>query len=208
MVSPSILLIEDSALFRNALANLFALQKLGKLTCCSSERILKRPAVAGYDVVLIDAVTWTCSLPELAELVARVSASLPVILLGREDLFSSYLDALRAGAVGFVSQTASARELSRAVQSVVSGGVWFEGQLLQEILLQTPFPRDIRLNPKEKLIMDLVVRGRTNKEIGASLGLRERTIKSYMAGLFLKTGASNRSGLAAYAITHGLARST
>ena len=58
------------------------------------------------NVVVIDAVTWAGDLQALVGAVQQASMVMPVILLGREDLLNRHLEVLRAGAVGFVNQTA------------------------------------------------------------------------------------------------------
>lgn len=208
----SILLVEDSALFRNALVNVFSQAQTLSLTVCSSGSFLKRMTNINHHAVVIDAVTWAAGLEQLVGAVETAARITPVILLGRDDSLDKYLEPLRAGAAGFVNQTAAPKVLIKAVKAVVAGDVWYERKLFRKILAQATNAdigsRTIHLSEKERQILALVAGGKTNKEIGALLGLGERTIKAHVSNLFCKTGVANRCGLACYAMSHGFAHST
>lgn len=202
-----VLLVEDSALFRSALANLFSQKSEFSLTVCSSTSFPKRLSRTACDVVVIDVVTWSSSPEALLGTVRQASMSVPTIVLGREDLLGSYLRAFRQGAVGFVKQTAPAHVLFQAVRAVARGKVWIDGKLFRQALVSytsTRREQTTQFTPREQLIVDLVAHGKTNKEIGVCLGLTERTIKAYVSNLCRKIGVPNRSALTGYAIAHNL----
>lgn len=204
-----ILLVEDSALFCSAVSNVLAGHGILNLTACSSSSFVKKAAEISHHVVIIDAVTWAASQRALVETVQRTSISTPVILLGREDLLESYLEVLRAGAVGFLKQTASPQMVIKAVRAVATGGVWFERSLFRKIFLQVLQGEkkrgEISLSSKERQILNFVAGGKTNKEIGTYVGLAERSVKAYVSNLFRKVGVPNRSALSSFAVRHGLA---
>ena len=209
----SILVVEDSVLFRSALRNMLGGNRgFNVVTCPASHLHNKMAKINQYGVVLIDAVTWNAGLQSLREAVEQLSTSAPVILLGREDLVDSHSEALRAGAVGFIKQTASARMLIKAVKAVANGEVWFQRGLFRRLFVQSTSAEIRRqktsFTSTEMQVMAFLANGKTNKEIGVYLGLTERTIKSYVSNLFRKTAIANRSGLASYAVAHGLVHLT
>jgi DNA-binding CsgD family transcriptional regulator len=57
---------------------------------------------------------------------------------------------------------------------------------------------------REKEVLEMLVRGRSNKEIGAAPGIKERTVKAHTAHLMRKNGVQNRVGLSIHAVTHSL----
>jgi DNA-binding NarL/FixJ family response regulator len=57
---------------------------------------------------------------------------------------------------------------------------------------------------REKEVLELLVAGHANKEIGAVLGIEERTVKAHVAKLLRKVGVDNRVTLSVHAITHSL----
>lgn len=209
VTSLSVLLVEDSPLFRSALMNLLSRSKSFRVFSCSSRRLIKGMVLDNPCVTVIDAVTWASSSQALIQAVHQTSLLAPVILLGREDLLDRHFHALRSGAVGFVKQTASLRQLSKAIRTVAEGNVWYEKSLFRRIVTQIPKPQEGSqgnwFSLREQKIMSFVASGRTNKEIATNLGCTERTIKAYVSSLFRKTGVANRSALASYAIRNDFA---
>ena len=58
---------------------------------------------------------------------------------------------------------------------------------------------------REKEVLELLIAGRSNKEIGSPLGIGERTVKAHVAKLMRKVGVQNRIALSVHALTHSLA---
>jgi len=208
----SILLVEDSVLFRSALINLFAKYNLISVVACSSSSLASSLQRARRDVVVIDTVSWTAGLTLLVKAVKSTSMTTPVILLGREDLVESQVEVFAAGPVGFVEQTASAQVLVQAVRAVANKHVWFDARLFRRIIRSDSSVnkwgkrQEPHFNQKELQVLAFIACGKTNKEIGIKLGRTERTIKAYVSQLFQKTGFSGRSGLAGFAVTHRVAK--
>ena len=62
----------------------------------------------------------------------------------------------------------------------------------------------ITFTDREKEVLEMLVKGRSNKEIGSALGIEERTVKAYVAKLMRKVGVQNRIALSVHAVTHSL----
>jgi DNA-binding NarL/FixJ family response regulator len=118
-----------------------------------------------------------------------------VIVLTAYD-YPQYADAaLRLGAAGFVLKTAPVAELTEAIRRVAAGGLSFSAR-----------PRGaavIRVTPRERDVLVLVVEGRTNDEIGAALGIGSKTVETYLARMFERTGAASRTELATRCVREG-----
>lgn len=197
--------VETSPLFGSALSNI--LRRMGMSVTLHSpfhnKRQRRRP-----DVYLLDVVTYSDSPQRLEGLVETCSKLAPVLILAREDRIEQIISGLRAGAVGFVKQTASPTQLRKAITAVAEGFTWCDPQLFQRAMKYLPAvtrQQDPTLTGRETDVLSLLSRGESNKEIASHLRLTEQTIKVYVSNLFKKTGASNRSKLAMYALTHGLA---
>jgi len=65
----------------------------------------------------------------------------------------------------------------------------------------------VTLTDREREVLEMLVVGRSNKEIGATLGIEERTVKAHVAKLLRKVGVQNRIALSVHAITHSLVSS-
>lgn len=107
--------------------------------------------------------------------------------------------ALNEGAKGFVLKGSPIEELITAIETVVSGSVYITPSFaprvitaLQAVAMERQQARLNRLSVREEQIVKLLLCGRQNREIAATLGLSERTVKGYMTNLMTKLGARNR----------------
>ncbi len=131
---------------------------------------------------------------------------------GADD--ETILKALAAGAKGYVDEAASPQEFVQAIRIVNQGSVWAPRRVLSifiERVTSSPgriFPAGrVTFTDREKQVLEMLVAGRSNKEIGAALGIEERTVKAHVAKLMRKVGVQNRIALSVHAITHSLVTS-
>jgi DNA-binding NarL/FixJ family response regulator len=118
-----------------------------------------------------------------------------VIVLTAYD-YPQYADAaLRLGAAGFVLKTAPIPELVDAIRRVAAGGLAFAVRPQGAGL--------VRLSPREHDVVRLVADGRTNDEIGASLGIGSKTVETHLARLFERLDVASRTELAMRAVREG-----
>ena len=99
----------------------------------------------------------------------------------------------------------------QAIRVVSQGSVWAPRRVLSifiERVSQSPgrfFPAGrTAFTDREKEVLEMLVGGRSNKEIGAPLGIEERTVKAHVAKLLRKIGVQNRIALSVHAVTHSL----
>ena len=121
------------------------------------------------------------------------------------------LTAIASGAKGYVDAAASPADFVQAMRMVSRGSVWAPRRVLSmfiERIGNAPrriFPADqVAFTDREKQVLKMLVEGRSNKEIGTPLGIRERTVKAHVAQLMRKVGVENRVALTVHAITHSL----
>lgn len=153
----------------------------------------------------------------LFDLMASLKASRPdlrIIVTGTGADDETILKAVAAGAKGYVDEAASAAEFVQAIRIVSQGSVWAPRRVLSifiERVTSSPgriFPAGrVTFTDREKEVLELLVAGRSNKEIGAALGIEERTVKAHVAKLMRKVGVQNRIALSVHAITHSLVTS-
>lgn len=146
--------------------------------------------------------------------VAKLRATYPslqIIVIGSSMREETILEALASGAKGYVDEAASATEVVRAIRVVREGSVWASRIVLSMFVEYATlragraFPvRSVTLTPREQEVLESLVKGRSNKEIGRPLGIKVRTVKSHVAKLMRKLGVRNRIALSSYAIAHSL----
>ena len=115
-----------------------------------------------------------------------------------EALFS----AIMAGAAGYVLKQVRGTDLVDGVRRVGRGESLLDPSLTSRVLerLRNPEPDELAgLTDQERRILDLIAEGMTNRQIGESLFLAEKTVKNYVSNLLAKLGMSRRTEAAAYA---------
>lgn len=153
----------------------------------------------------------------LFDVMASLKASRPdlrIIVTGAGADDETILKALAAGAKGYVDEAATPAEFTTAIRIVNQGSVWAPRRVLStfiERVTSSPgriFPAGrVTFTDREKEVLELLVAGRSNKEIGSALGIEERTVKAHVAKLMRKVGVQNRIALSVHAITHSLVTS-
>jgi DNA-binding NarL/FixJ family response regulator len=150
----------------------------------------------------------------LFDVMASLKASRPdlrIIVTGAGMDEETILKAIASGSKGYVDEAASASEFVQAIKIVSQGSVWAPRRVLSlfiERVSSSPgriFPAGrVAFTDREKEVLEMLVAGRSNKEIGSALGIEERTVKAHVAKLMRKVGVQNRIALSVHAITHSL----
>jgi len=154
----------------------------------------------------------------LFDVMATLKATRPnlrIIVIGSGIEDETILKAIAFGAKGYVDAAASPTDFVRAIRVVSQGSVWAPRRVLSvfiERVSQSPgrfFPAGrTAFTTREQEVLELLVGGRSNKEIGAALGIEERTVKAHIAKLMRKAGVHNRLALSVHAVTHSLVSSS
>jgi NarL family two-component system response regulator YdfI len=115
--------------------------------------------------------------------------------------------ALRAGIRGVISRDASAEEIESAIQAVHAGLVVINAGSLQDILPEMRPAAEALSQPlseRELEVLNLIAEGQSNKLIAHALGISEHTVKTHVASIRAKLGASSRTEAVSQAIRRGL----
>jgi two-component system nitrate/nitrite response regulator NarL len=203
-----IVIVDDHPLFREGVAhtlnNALGLEIVGQAE--DSESAIDLVSDKLPDVVLLDV-----TMPKGGGIAAakKISTLFPVIkiimLTGSEDE-DNLLNSLKAGAHGYIIKGVHADELASAVRSVYAGDAFISQSIATSLLLEisdTPKPDPLStLTERETQILELVSKGLTNKEIGKTLFLAEKTIKHYMTNVLQKLHVRSRVEAALLAQKH------
>ena len=111
------------------------------------------------------------------------------------------LEALRAGASGYLLKSSLRRELLDAMRSVHNGGKHLHAEVASQIAIHIS---DQALTEREREVLQLVAEGNSNKQIAFRLSLTEDTIKGHMKIIFGKLGASDRTHAVTLAARRGM----
>jgi NarL family two-component system response regulator LiaR len=114
------------------------------------------------------------------------------------------LPAIRAGAAGYLLKNAEPQEIARAIRAADSGEALIDPSVaarLVERLSDGGRADDVfeRLTPREREVLELLGRGRSNKQIANELGVAQKTVKTHVGNLLGKLGVADRTQAALYA---------
>ena len=143
--------------------------------------------------------------------VKMMHPNLPIIVIGPNRDDETSLNAIVFGAKGYVFDGAPPSEFAQAIRMVSQGSVWAPRRVLSMFVeLAITEPKRMRpgvnavITDREKQVLQMLVSGLSNKEIGAPLGIVERTVKAHIAKLMRKIGVHNRIELSVHAVARSL----
>jgi len=165
--------------------------------------------VQGLDVVIVRNSGMQC-LETIATL-RVVRPDLRVLVTGTGADNETILKVITSGAKGYVDEAAPAPDLVQAICSVHQGSVWIPRRVMSMfiersggLLSRNCQGRSSNFTSREKQVLEMLLEGRSNKEIANPLGIEERTVKAHVAKLMRKVGVKNRIALCVQAIHHSL----
>jgi DNA-binding NarL/FixJ family response regulator len=138
-----------------------------------------------------------------------------VLVLTTYDLDEYVFAALRAGAAGFLLKHAPSDDLVAGIRTVAAGDALLAPEVTRRVIEAFAAAPDARPSPpaaldrlteREREVLDLVVRGRSNAEIAAALFVEHSTVKTHVAHALGKLGLPDRVAAVIYAYEHGLVR--
>jgi DNA-binding NarL/FixJ family response regulator len=208
----NILVVDDHPLFRQGVVTSLEMDPEFKVVAeaDSGEEALTLAQKLMPDVVLLDINMRGWSGIVTAEKIATACPATVIVMLTGSDDKDKLLAALKAGARAYVLKGVSARELAAIVRSAVAGDVYVSPSIAAEMLVSltremAPDPLQ-ELTAREREILALIGNGLTNREIGESIFLSEKTIKHYVTNILQKLQV--RSRVEAALLANGHAHST
>lgn len=157
------------------------------------------------DVIVIGAVTGHAGGADARALHAAHPA-IPLLVLGRTGGGEGVRAALAAGARGYLAlEGAADGDLLQAVRSLAAGEMYLSPELaVSSAPAAKPPSASPRLTERERQVLTLVARGRSNREIAEMLGLSANTIAVHRANLMKTLAVRKTAALVLYAVRHGL----
>ena len=169
--------VDDDAPFRTAIERLLKKEGYGVVVYPSAQDLLDHPPDESEPgCILLDVRIPGLSGPELQDRLSELGSTLPIVFLTGYADVQTTVRAIKAGAEDFLTKPVSSQDLLAAV------GRAFAHQLAarsQRDKLDAVRATIATLTPREREVFDLVIRGKTNKQVGNVLGATERTIKAH-----------------------------
>jgi len=213
MTKIKILIADDHVIFRDGLRKL--LDSDGELIvvgeASNGAECIKMLGNLKPDILLLDLrMPDKSGLAVLEEVNFDTVPTRVIVLTAAED-DREVIRAMRLGARGVVLKQSATEVLLKGIHRVHAGEIWLDNRMTAEVInafstAEAP-PRAGKplVSDREKEIVQLVVQGFHNKEIGVRLFISEQTVKNHLHHVFDKLGVSDRLELTLYAIHHRLA---
>lgn len=216
-----ILVVDDHAVVREGLRAFLALQDGFEIVGEASDGVeaIAKAAELEPDVILMDLVMpkldGVSAMRELRSDEARGSKARVIVLTSFLD-DDRLLPALEAGAAGYLLKNSQPAELARAVRAAHAGEAIIDPTVAARLLdalsdrdgrrLGAPAAADAleQLTGRERDVLALIARGRSNKRIALELGISEKTVKTHVGHVLAKLGVTDRTQAAVLAVRQGL----
>ena len=213
-----VMVADDQALVREGLMTLLgaASDITPVAAAADGEEAVRLAARHRPDVVLMDLRMPMLDGVEATRLIRAAQPKTEIVVLTTHADEDSILDALRAGARGYLTKDAGIAEISRAVHAAAAHQAVLD-PVAHSALIQAasagaraaaePPPASLPddLTPREAEVLSLIANGLSNGEIASTLVVSEATVKTHINHVFAKIGARDRAQAVHYAYTHGLA---
>ncbi|WP_198171138.1 MULTISPECIES: response regulator [Actinoplanes] len=199
------MVVDDHPMWRDGVAR--DLTEAGYLVTAAvgeGRQALRVAAAARPEVVVLD-----LQLPDLSgvEVVRGLRATQPdvrILMLSASGEHRDVLDAVKAGATGYLLKSAGRQEFLDAVRSTADGDPVFTAGLAGLVLGEYRRPGGPRLTERETEVLRLVAKGLSYKQIAERLVLSHRTVQNHVQNTLGKLQMHNRAELVRYAIEQGL----
>ena len=153
------------------------------------------------DVVLLDLRLPDGTGLEVCRELLKLRAETRIVFLTSADDENTVDEAIRAGAHGYLLKDINGPGLVQAIRAAAAGQSTLDPMItarLMKLVREAGAPTTLAaLSPQERRVLALIAEGRTNKEVGAELGLAEKTVKNYLSNIFDKLHVTRRAQAAA-----------
>jgi two-component system, NarL family, response regulator LiaR len=204
-----VLLVDDHAIVREGLRLLLSeesdIEVVGEAG--DGAESVQLAATLHPSVILMDLVMPGRDGIQAMQDIRVVSPSSQVLVLTSFGDDQRVRDAIQAGAIGYLLKDVLKAELLQAIRAAAQGQPTLHPEAQRHLMRQmtTPAARSLvdELTPRERDVLQLIVRGQSNKEIAASLRVTEGTVKGHVSAVLSKLGVADRTQAALYAVKHG-----
>ena len=216
-----VMIVDDHPVFRQGLRNILAAHED---LCIVGEAADGHEAISLAQRLNPDVVMMDINLPTLNGLQAtrelkRLCPEINVIMLTAYDDKEQVYHAIRSGASAYHAKDVSPTKLIDVIRQVSQGQYVIGGTVMDEDSVDDWLLKEFRrfdngeidrearflspLSSREMEILELVIRGMSNKEIAYYLGISHQTVKNHMTAILSKLGVADRTQATVYALRHG-----
>jgi DNA-binding NarL/FixJ family response regulator len=209
--SARVLIVDDQTLFRAGLARLLSedsrVEVVGQAG--NGQEAVAKAAELKPDVILMDLRMPDLDGIEATRRILAASPSIKVLILTTFETDNYVLEALRAGARGYVLKDSETEAIVSSIAAVMSGEHVMAGAVADRVLemitgTRTPKEYYDGLTARELEVLKLLANGMANKQIAFQLKISEKTVRNHVSNMYEKLKIYDRSQAVLYAVRKGL----
>ena len=197
-----VFLVDDHEIVRRGVADLINaesdLEVVGEAG--TARQALGRVAATLPDVAVLDVRLPDGSGIDLCRDIRSAYPDIHCLILTAYDDDEASYTAVLAGAAGYVLKDIKGQGLLESIRKVASGKILIDRAVTRRVVESASSARgaEVELSVRERQVLDLIAEGMTNRQIGETLELAEKTVKNYVSGLLAKLGMERRTQAAVY----------
>jgi FixJ family two-component response regulator len=191
-VTPIVFVVDDDVSVRESLESLIRCEGLQPETFASAQEFLDYPRVLVPNCLVLDVSLPGLNGLDLQRLVAGERTAMPIIFITGHGDVPMTVQAMKAGAVEFLTKPFNDGVLLAAIRAALERS---RVALSLEAEMRVLRDRYSSLSQRERQVMELVVSGLLNKQVGGELGISEITVKAHRGKVMLKMKADSLAGL-------------
>jgi DNA-binding NarL/FixJ family response regulator len=202
-----VLVADDHALMRKGLVDLLRADRDIEVVATAEDGsdAVEATARERPDVVLMDLAMPVMDGVEATRTILTANPSVRVVVLTSLSQPERIIEAVRAGAVGYLLKDSEPDDVVRAIKTAAAGHAPLDPRAATALLPRQPANSAAdALSAREREVLALVGAGLPNKSIATQLGISEKMVKVHLGRLFARLGVSDRTSAALWAQRHGL----
>lgn len=218
-----VLLVDDHEIVRCGIRGIVSrlFEQEGSLEILEASTLAEASALVEERRADIDLLVLDLSLPDAggAAVFQRMEnewRDIPVVVVSATEDWGLAVRFLKAGVLGFIPKSSNVEVMTNALRLVFSGGRYFPDQVFFTLAEDVSTPPDaaqsgvqpaegraVELSPRQREVLSLILRGRSNKEIARDLDISLGTVKNHVAAILHAFNVNSRAKAALAAIRHG-----
>ncbi|MES2024803.1 MAG: response regulator transcription factor [Pseudomonadota bacterium] len=205
-----ILIADDHAIIRDGLKQIISFVSNMAVAgeASDGEEVLQKIRTLKIDVLVLDMSMPGKSGIALIQQINAVKPELPILVLSMHQESQYAVQAMRAGASGYITKNTASSQLIEGIRKVAEGGTFVSPEISAKLIKQLHKPEQdlphTKLTAREFQIFNMLVEGNSVNDIAKILSLSNKTISTHKAAVLQKMEAATTANLVYYALKHGL----